>query len=173
MLTLATFPGIIVHEIAHVIFCRLLGVRVLKVSYLRLGREAGYVVHEQPASVLQDILIGTGPMLVNTFTGAVVGLPGAMALRRGEFGSATEYVLLWLGVSIAMHSFPSTGDARSIWQAVWSRQSGVVSRAAALPIVMLIYLGALGSVFWLDLLYGAAVVMLFPEVLVRCAAIGF
>lgn len=25
-----------------------------------------------------------------------------------------DYFMIWLGVSIAMHSFPSTGDAKSI-----------------------------------------------------------
>jgi hypothetical protein len=76
-------------------------------------------------------------------------------------------VLVWLGFSIAMHAFPSTGDARSIWCSVWSPETPVLARTITLPLVMLIYLGALGSFFWLDALYGFAIVALLPYLLLH------
>jgi hypothetical protein len=74
---------------------------------------------------------------------------------------------LWLAISIAMHSFPSTGDARSIWDAVWTKGAPITARIVGSPLVAIIYLGALGSIFWLDALYGAAVVLGIPQLLFK------
>jgi hypothetical protein len=64
-----------------------------------------------------------------------------------------------------MHSFPSTGDARSIWSAIQRSNSPVVVKVVGTPLVGLIYLGAFGSMVWLDLFYGIAVVITLPELL--------
>ena len=87
----------------------------------------------------------------------------ACGLRRPD----PAKLLIWLGVSITMHAFPSTGDVASIWAADRSRGTGLATRVIATPIVGLIYLGALGSFFWLDLFYGIAVAAALPAALVR------
>ena len=71
---------------------------------------------------------------------------------------------MWLAVSIAMHSFPSTGDAQGIWRAVWEKGVPITARLVGTPLVALILAGAVGSVFWLDLLYGIGVVIGLPKV---------
>jgi len=167
IITIATFPGILIHELAHMLVCRLLRVRVMKVCYFRFSNPHGYVIHERPSSVLADVAIGFGPLLINTLAGAVIALPGAMTARRLEIGTRLDYILLWLGISIAMHSFPSTGDAKSIWQGIWRSKSGFLARLIALPFVIVIYIGAMGSIIWLDLIYGVSVVMLFPDLIAR------
>lgn len=48
LISILTFPGVIVHEIAHQLFCRICGVAVLDVCYFKAGNPAGYVVHEIP-----------------------------------------------------------------------------------------------------------------------------
>lgn len=48
LISIVTFPGVIVHEMAHQIFCRLCGVAVFDVCYFRFGNPSGYVVHEIP-----------------------------------------------------------------------------------------------------------------------------
>ena len=73
------------------------------------------------------------------------------------------FILFWLGISTAMHSFPSTGDAKNIWKAVWDHDAPFSAKVVGTPLVGLIYLGAIGSVFWLDLIYGVAVVAFIPE----------
>jgi hypothetical protein len=164
IITWLTFPGVVVHEFAHLLFCHLTGTRVLRVCFFRFGNPAGYVIHERPASTWRHILIGVGPLFVNTSLGLAGGLAaapvGALAGGRGAYFAA-----LWVSVSVAMHSFPSTGDARSIWGALWRRDAPILARLVGAPLVGLIYLGALGSILWLDLAYGMGVAVLLPRYL--------
>ena len=162
---LLTFPGIMVHELAHQLFCVLVGVRVRKVCYLRLGRTSGYVLHDQPRAAWKQLFIGIGPFIVNTAVGAAIAYPGVTALFQHRAAEA-DYLLVWLGIAIAMHSFPSTDDGANIWRALWTKGTPILVRLVSLPIVALIYLGALGSLLWLDLVYGVAVVLL-PRYLLR------
>jgi hypothetical protein len=166
LITIVTFPGVIVHEIAHQFFCRLFNLPVFEVCYFRVGNPAGYVVHEPPRNPMQQVLVGVAPFFVNSLVGAIIAFPAAIPILKFDAGSPLDYVLLWLGVSIAMHSFPSTGDANTIWKSLWSKENSAVVRWLAMPIVAFIYLGAIGSVFWLDLLYGVALVMLIPNALI-------
>lgn len=63
LITILTFPGVIVHELAHQIFCRICRVAVFDVCYFKFGNPAGYVVHEHPKNAYSQILIGIGPFL--------------------------------------------------------------------------------------------------------------
>ena len=158
LISIATFPGVIVHELAHVAFCKFTDTRVLKVCYFRVGNPAGYVIHEQPSTVWRHILIGIGPFFVNTLLGFMLGIIAIPMHMDLDHPTPLQVILLWLGVSIAMHSFPSTGDARSIWHAVWSKGSPISARLIGSPLVVVIFAGAIGSIFWLDALYGIGVV---------------
>lgn len=162
-ITLLTFPGVIIHEFAHMFFCLATGTRVSKVRFFRLGNPAGYVIHEHPSSAWRTILIGVGPFLVNTVLGFLIALSAFLLRSNGTTTSTVLYaVLIWLAVSVAMHSFPSTGDAKGIWRTVFDRSCPIIARIVAIPIVGFIYLGALGSVFWLDLVYAVAVTIGLP-----------
>jgi hypothetical protein len=166
VISIVTFPGVIVHELAHALFCKLTGTTVRKVCYFRLGNPAGYVIHDRPASVWKHILIGVGPFFLNTLLGLALGIVAALAHFDFEQPTAVSGVLMWLAISIAMHSFPSTGDARSIWDAVWSKGAPFTAMLVGVPLVAIIFLGAAGSVVWLDLAYGCGVVIGLPKVIV-------
>jgi len=89
-ISIVTFPGVIIHELAHVAFCKFTDTRVLKVCYFRVGNPAGYVIHEQPSAVWRHILIGIGLLFVNTFLGFMLGIiaiPMHMDLGRRKTGS--------------------------------------------------------------------------------------
>jgi hypothetical protein len=135
LIALATFPGVIVHEIAHQLFCRIFRVAVFDVCYFRLGNPAGYVIHEPPSNASQQIWIGIGPFFVNSILGALIALPAVIPVMRFEAGAPLDYLLMWLGVSIAMHAFPSTGDAKSIWSAVQRYLLDNSGRATARPAI--------------------------------------
>ena len=167
LIAIITFPGVIVHEMAHQFFCRLTGTPVLNVCYFRVGNPAGFVVHEAASSPGKSLLISIAPFFVNTIVGALIAAPAA---RTQEFGEPNPLTLLliWLGVSIAMHSFPSTGDARSLWRSL-ARESWWL-RVLIAPIVLVIFLGALGSIVWLDLIYGIAVAFALPKILIGLLA---
>ncbi len=162
----ATFPGIIVHELAHQFFCRVCRVAVLDVCYFRFGNPAGYVVHEIPRMPIQQIVIGIGPFIINSVVGALIAFPAAVPVLKLQTGTPLDYFLLWLGVSIAMHAIPSTGDARSIWSAMKSETVPLLTRLVAYPVVIIIYVASIGRVFWLDLIYGLGVAMLLPNLLI-------
>jgi hypothetical protein len=161
-----TFPGVIVHELAHATMCKLCGVRIHEICYFQLIRgdvgSVGYVLHDRPKHFWQQVLISFAPLAINTLAGAVIAMPSAMAVTAFWEGSAVDWVLMWLGVSIAMHSFPSTGDAASIWQAIWEKEVPWTSKLVAVPLVVVIYAGSLASFLWLDVVYGVVVATLLP-----------
>jgi hypothetical protein len=150
-----TFPGIILHEWAHKFFCDRVNVPVYKTCYFRLGNPAGYVIHGPVNSYTKAFLIATAPFMVNTtiavivFLIAIIILPGLIA-----------YILYWLGISVAMHSFPSSQDADSLWQ--HSKRALKRNPLAILgfPVVGLMKLSGILSRFWFDLLYGVALFIL-------------
>ena len=170
LVSLVTFPGVIVHELAHQLFCRWARVAVFDVCYFRLGNPAGYVVHETPRTSFQHVMIGLGPFFVNTILGALIAFPAAVPLIQFNSPQPQDLLLLWLGVSVAMHAFPSTGDAKGIWSALFQRTSPWWLKVVGLPIVVLIYIGAIGSFVWLDAIYGLAVALGLPNLLVELIA---
>ena len=165
LISLLTFPGVIVHEIAHQFFCRVAKVAGLDVKYFQLANPAGYVLQEVPHKTSQHMLIGLGPLLFNSVVGALIAFPAVLPTFTFGSSNAIDMVLIWLGFSIAMHSFPSTGDAKSIWAAVMRPGVNAAYKVIAVPIVGLLYVGAIGSIFWLDAIYGAGVIMALPTVL--------
>ena len=159
-----TFPGVIVHEFAHDLFCRWRRVAVFEVCYFQFGNPSGYVIHEKPRSVWDSISISVGPFFVNSLLGALIAFPSAVTILTFGAGDGLDVLLMWLGVSIAMHSFPSTGDAQSMWRALWSSGAPASARLVGTPLAAVIYVGALGSVFWLDLIYGIGLIALLPRI---------
>jgi hypothetical protein len=166
LITIATFPGIIVHELAHQFFCWLFKIPVFKVVYFQTGNPAGYVLHETVPNKFQHIMISIGPFIVNTVLGALIAFPAAFPVVKFETAGPADYLLIYLGVTIAMHAFPSVGDARSIWEGIKDEHTSILAKIFAYPIVGLIYVGALGSFFWLDLAYGIAVCVGLPDLIV-------
>jgi hypothetical protein len=174
LITWVTFPGVIVHELAHAIFCKLFGLKIFEVKYFQFatgfGQPAGYVVHGRSQHAWQDIFVSVGPFFINTIVGAVIAAPAAMPILQFHGGDAIDWVLMWLGVSIAMHAFPSTGDAKSIWHTITAPNVPVLFKAIGIPVIGLIYIGALGSMFWLDVLYGIAVAGFLPNLIIKALA---
>jgi hypothetical protein len=78
-----------------------------------------------------------------------------------------DYLLIYLGVSIAMHAFPSRGDANVIWEAMKESNTPGWVKFIGYPVVGLIYIGSLGSFFWLDVLYGIGVAVGLPNLIIR------
>jgi len=157
LLILGICPGIIVHELGHQLFCNLPGTRVLKVRYLRFGIPPGYVLHERPRSIFRHVLIGLGPLFVNS--GLAFGL-GWLALQGRVPGHTiwTQKVLpFWLAIAIGMHAFPSYGDAESILDAIWSKGAGILAKVFGTPIALLMFLGAFLANLGLDLVYGLGI----------------
>ncbi|MEN6426930.1 MAG: DUF3267 domain-containing protein [Phycisphaerales bacterium] len=166
VISVATFPGVIVHEAAHMLFCELRGVAVLDVRFFRLGNPAGYVVHEPPGSFTTAFLISFGPFLVNSLLCMLICFPAFLPLRVFGINHPFSYVLLWLGVSIGMHAFPSIGDAQSVLaQAKKEASSLNLLAILSYPLVWAVYVANILRFFWLDYLYGIGIGLGLPALI--------
>lgn len=167
VISILTFPGVIVHEAAHQLMCRLTGTPVLNVCYFRVGNPSGYVVHDAPSSGWKHFLISVAPFLINSIVGILIALPVALSIASDTTIGPLDFLLGWLGFSIAMHAFPSTGDASSLWEALKSETAPWHLRLVGFPVVGIIYLGALLSMVWLDAIYGGLVCFGLPSAILK------
>jgi len=155
LIAVLTFPGIIVHEWAHKFFCDCAKVPIYKTCYFRLGNPAGYVIHGPVNSYWKALLIDTAPFLINTSIAFLIFLI-ALNISTG----ITTYLLCWLGISIAMHSFPSGGDADNLWNSSKATLKRNPLALLGFPVVGLIKLAEILSIIWFDLLYAIALLVL-------------
>lgn len=169
IISVATFPGVIVHELAHQIFCYLCGLKVYEVKYFQVSNPSGYVIHEGSDRPLKVFLTSMGPFFFNTILGLLIILPVSIqVIVFKEFNSIFNILLAWLGFSVLMHAFPSTGDAKVMVERILkNKEISFLPKLITAPFILLVYLGAIGSVFWLDALYAAGVAMVVPNLLLR------
>lgn len=165
-IALLTFPGIIVHEAAHQLCCRLFRIAVLDVCYFRVGNPAGYVQHEKIERPAVQVSVAVAPFLFCTVLGSVIAAPAAIPVFELETGDWLDYFLIWLGVSIAMHAFPSPGDAEIMFSAVEGSKANWLTKLFTLPIALLSLAAHVAAFFWVDVLYGVGVAMLLPKLLI-------
>ncbi|MHB1037948.1 MAG: hypothetical protein ACYC35_25190 [Pirellulales bacterium] len=164
LISLLTFPGVIVHEAAHMLFCRLRGVAVLDVCFFRVGNPSGYVVHEPINNFNTAFLVCVGPLLVNSVLCILLCFPAFVPVRIFGQSDPVSMFLIWLGVSIGMHAFPSNQDATNLFQQAKTAARQLHPLAlVSFPLVIAIFLANLGSIFWLDAIYGAAIGLGLPE----------
>ena len=66
VISIPTFPGVIIHEAAHLLFCRIFKLAVFEVCFFRVGNPAGYVIHERTDSFAAAFFVSIGPFMVNS-----------------------------------------------------------------------------------------------------------
>jgi hypothetical protein len=105
-----------VHELAHLLLCRLAGVAVRQVVLFRIGNPAGFVSHATPRLLRQHLAISSGPLLLNSLLALVLfGLAARLLTwRPGVWWPLGALLTLWLGCSIALEAWPSGGDASAL-----------------------------------------------------------
>jgi len=159
LLSYVTFPGVIIHEFAHAWACRRMGVRVIKVCYLRFGNPPGYVLHARPASALQHIIIAAAPVFVSTALSSIISCAaGVFATSHAVDNHGAILALsLWVCFSVALHAFPSGGDADALWSDVKNPKVSLAAKLLLVPVVSLIRLAGFGRHFWVDVLFAAVV----------------
>jgi hypothetical protein len=155
IVALVTFPGVVVHELAHQLACRFARVVVVDVCYFQLKRPNGYVLHEPVTTVRKQLVVGLAPLVVNTLLGMLICMPATISVFVIGSPTAVDWLLMWLGVSIAMHAFPSRGDVRGMWQGcVRNPRAPFIGRALLVPVLAGLFVMSLGGLVWLDALYG-------------------
>jgi len=184
VVSIATFPGVIVHEAAHQYFCKLFKIPVYKVVYFRFGNPAGYVVHGKTRKYRDIFWISVGPLVINSLLTIILCFPitAPLWILKCSPLPAIYYVLFWLGLSIGMNSFPSSGDREVLWNETkkcFGRSSATKRQTKGgagilpiigLPMVVFIYIANMLSIFWFDLIYAVFIGGMLPRLLIYLAA---
>lgn len=146
--SIITAPGVMVHELSHVLFCLLAGVKIHKINLFKFGRTAGYVVHNEPKKVYQSFLISFGPLIINTFITLI-----CFARIIPPYLNWFNLLYFWVGSALALHAIPSTGDARALFKATnrrfWKNPLAII----AYPFVLILYILNFLKKFHLDIIY--------------------
>lgn len=168
IISIVTFPGVIIHELGHYIFCRIRKVPVYDVKFFQVNlNTAGYVIHKEPEDFTSVLLISIGPLLVNTILCLIVAAPVAVPYYLFGESNMLIYFYLWLGLSIGMHSFPSTQDADNLWErAKKEAKNKNILAIISMPLCVLIFIANLLKVIWFDAIYAFAVSILLPQFVV-------
>ena len=157
-----TFPGVMVHELAHELMCRATKTKVLEVCYFRLGNPAGYVLSEKASSVWKSLLISFVPFVFNSVAGFLIGLASATVYRmEGHFGVVAT-ILFYLGMSLAFHAFPSLQDAKVIDDELWRRETSLFAKIICAPVVFVFAVKAVVDNMLVDMIWGIAIGGILP-----------
>jgi hypothetical protein len=165
LISLITFPGVVVHEAAHRFFCDVTDTPVYDVAYFRPGQKtAGYVVHGRPASVRAALLISIGPLLVNTVLCAALTFTVAyrILVLNASLHDPVLLGLAWLGYSVGMHAIPSRQDAASFTSQVREARGSGLTLLLARALSAVITLANALRVIWIDALYAVGVSLALP-----------
>ncbi len=163
LISLATFPGVIVHETAHFLFCRLFRLAVFDVCFFRVGNPAGYVVHEPTDNFYARFFIAMGPFFINSGLCLLFCLPAFIPVWELKIVDPLAWFFYWLGLSIGMQAFPSTADLKGLWAGMApAARRGNLLALVSYPLVGLLYVANFARVVWADLGYGILVGVVFP-----------
>lgn len=149
IISLITFIGVVFHELGHQLFCHLTGVKVHKVCYFRFGNPSGYVIHERPKQFFQSFLIAVGPFI----SGALFSALFYFLSKSYSWQEWQKYLLIWLGFSVAVNSFPSDTDADNLWKETNRHIFKNLLAIIGYPITILLWLANSLTVIWFDLIY--------------------
>jgi len=167
-ITIVTFPGVIVHEIAHRFFCDIARVPVYEAKYFRIGNPAGYVVHKEISGLKENFLISIGPLIVNTLLCMVITFPAVfpLVILEAENISHIFFVMAWIGISIGMHAFPSNHDVNGFLQSLKGANVKGVLYFVSQLFAILIKISNLLRIIWFDAIYAFGIGILLPMWLV-------
>lgn len=164
LIALLTFPGVICHEIAHRFFCDTAKVPVYSACYFRLGNPAGYVIHAPAETLKGAFLISIGPLIVNTLLCALICFSVVIPIFILEVQdpSLTAGLLLWVGISIGMHAFPSNTDMQNFNDLVKHTGVGGLPELIGKLFSGVFTIANALRFFWFDVFYAIIVALLLP-----------
>ncbi len=166
LISILTFPGVIVHEIAHRLSADFLKVPVYAVCYFRVGNPAGYVVHAPVKTVRDALLISVMPLVTNTALCALITFSAVFPIfiLKAEQYNFVFIVIAWIGISIGMHAFPSNDDMVALVDQVKAHKSGGFTLWIARIFSWVFKIANALRVVWFDAIYAIGVSLLLPLV---------
>ena len=123
LIAFVTFPGVVLHEVAHRLLCDITGVPVYAISYFTpLSKTAGHVIHAPIKSVFCSFVIGVAPLIINSLACMLLTFPITAIYFLGteflHFSSPmltlAYYFMAWIGYSMGFNAFPSNRDVADL-----------------------------------------------------------
>ena len=173
-------PGVVIHELSHHIFCIIFDTKVIKVCYYNFKDSSGYVRHERPKHLYQDVLIAIAPFFINTLLGGLVAYPTIInkVQTLGLLSINWRDILgILISISIGMQAIPSKSDALSMWNFIGESDMNfplkAIARLIIAPLILVVFLlNFLSSFLKIDLFYGICVCFLGPKFIEYIINIG-
>lgn len=166
LISALTFPGVIVHEIAHRFFLDLAKIPVYDVRYFKFTTEEvpGYVEHGEIKSIKTNFFVSIAPLILNTLLCAILTYPAQIFFFvDSKEGNAIIYgILMWLGISIGMHAFPSDTDMNTYLEATKSTRSKKPIVFFAKSLSLIFNIANKLRFFWFDFFYAIAIATILP-----------
>jgi hypothetical protein len=170
ILLLLTFIGVVIHEYAHKHLCNYYYIPVKETCYFQLDNPPGYVVHGRPKAYIHGFMISIAPAFVNSLIGVLAGGVAGLLLvdsdsvvigflSLGVVDQLLVGVLLWVGISSAVHFLPSEQDASEIWSQTRSNWYNPLV-LAVIPVTFLIEVLNRLRLIYLDVVVGIVFVMI-------------
>lgn len=102
-------PGMVLHELAHVLACLFTGVKIHQVKWV--GTSEAFVQHDKPGA-FSGLVISLAPFVLGNLLGFWF-LQQAIESVQSDF--LFGILFLWFGISMVFLSFPSREDAQNTW----------------------------------------------------------
>jgi hypothetical protein len=166
VVAILTFPGVIVHEFAHRLFCDLTKTDVYDEAYFRLNDDdttVGFVVHAQPKSLLKSFLISFGPLIVNTILCMVLTFPFTLKVGLNLSLGWSDIFMEWVGICIGIHAIPSNQDAKSFKEFVGMHKGEGVLYVISLALSLFFWIANLLRFFWFDVFFALLISGIVPH----------
>jgi hypothetical protein len=164
ILSLATFPGVVVHQTLRLLFCKRKRLAVVDMCFLRMDNPAGFIAHEESADFGPAFSVGMGPLVIGSLLCLLACVPAYWPIRVLHIHHPLSYFFMWLGISIGMHAFPSREEAEDLFRHVGEQLVGLnLVVVFTLPLLPLIKLATRVSTVGVGLVYALVLGWGLPE----------
>jgi len=150
LIKVLTIPGLVLDAFINKLICNYLKIPVYQVNYFPIIEEKeAAVVHEIPKDFTKTYGIAILPFIIMSCIAIIIFYVGL------NFFPDQDILFIWLGVSVAAHSFPFIDIADLLWnKSVAEIKKGNYFAIAGFPLVIVIYIARGLHYFWLDIIYG-------------------
>ncbi|WP_298137414.1 hypothetical protein [Flavobacterium sp.] len=150
-----TFPGVVLDLIVNFLIAKLLKLEIIRINLLSILTGNPIVIKEE-SRYYKILLFSILPFIIMT----LIAIP--FCYKAIEFNQGKKFLIcLWLGISIAAHSFPEI----EIGKLIWKRTNEEIKNKNYItvliyPYVIFIFIFRILHVLWLDILYGVGILFL-------------
>ena len=170
ILTALTFPGAMVREAAHLMFCRMFTLAIFDVRFLELNPPFGHVRHEHSNHFWAEACETLGPFFINSALCVLFCWSVFLPVWELRVFDPLAWLFYWLGISMGVHALPGADDLKHLWKlAPAASRRGNVLAIVTFPLVAVLRLADYTRVLWPGIAYAIALGIFAPLALMRIA----